>query len=407
MSGPRPRRIGLPALAALALLAAPDAAPAQPRAPFAEQTHVLRRILFDQGYQPLKSLAEAADRPQDTVLIVLGDLRPLADADLRGLRRFLEAGGAALIASDRTSLPQAVHTALRDVTGVSLPDFRPGVEALVENPEPERCYRGFSDCPIVQPVPQQKPELFSRSVATNRPAWLPVTGRLRLQPLAVFPPGSALHIDAERVRNRPNERWLFAVGGDVGPGPKPPGRILLMADHSVFINEMMIPDDNENVYFTQDALLWLGGGTRTRALVIEDGRVNSTFEVPLKQRGPRLPENLGEWMEMLPDVLAEVQRKPEFQRELVGKADAKFGEWQKEDVFNEGILEGLRHGRLSPGDVAAVAWVALALAVLLYGCARLLGPARYRPEAGLPTLGDALADHAEAARRGRTDRARP
>src|SRR5262249_32083807 len=150
MSGPRRLRPGLPALAALALLVAPAPAQRVSRSPvpFAEQTHVLRRILFDQNFAPLQSLDGAADRPSHTALIVLGDLRPLVDLP-GGLRKFLDDGGAVLAASDSMTQPLEVRQALRGVTGYSLPytgQARVEVRGPVDHlGKPQGCFRGFVD----------------------------------------------------------------------------------------------------------------------------------------------------------------------------------------------------------------------------------------------------------------------
>ena len=64
------------------------------------------------------------------------------------------------------------------------------------------------------------------------------------------------------------------------------GRVLVLADHSIFINEMMLPSDNGNVEFTYNCLEWLRGDPkdgRNQVLFVEDGTINSRFEVPLKE----------------------------------------------------------------------------------------------------------------------------
>ena len=45
---------------------------------------------------------------------------------------------------------------------------------------------------------------------------------------------------------------LFAVGGEIGLG-----KILVLADHSIFINSVMAPMETNNVEFTQILLRWL------------------------------------------------------------------------------------------------------------------------------------------------------
>src|SRR5262249_98829 len=72
----------------------------------------------------------------------------------------------------------------------------------------------------------------------------------------------------------------FAVGGSVGKG-----QFLLLADHSVFINEMMLQEDNGNFDLALRTLDWLRGdktSPRTKILYWEENRVITDFYVPLK-----------------------------------------------------------------------------------------------------------------------------
>src|SRR5436853_7273652 len=65
-----------------------------------EGTHVFRRILHDQELKPLESFDDLKDAPEQTILVLLGDLDQLTRMP-DGLVRFLARGGAALLASDR------------------------------------------------------------------------------------------------------------------------------------------------------------------------------------------------------------------------------------------------------------------------------------------------------------------
>jgi hypothetical protein len=357
-------------LAAALLLLAPAQAPAQRKArppgrPFEEDTHAFRRILFDQNLQPLASLDEAAARPADTVLIVLGDLRPLTRVP-GGLRAFLDRGGAVLIASDSTSNDDDVRRALHGVAGVVLPN---GEGASVLNPW--RCFRNFADCPLVDAAPGAAPDLFARkrhAVATNRPAWLVPTARVPgILALARFPLNTLHSIGGRRVFG---DQPLFAVGGNLGRG-----RVLVLADHSVFINSMMIPKDNENVEMTQDAIHWLRDGRRTRALFVDDGYIHTDFSVKVKDT------------DLTDELLAVLGH-------ILDQADELIAEVEEDDAINKGLLDVI--GK-TPRQLAGLGCVALTLALMFFGCVRLLGPARHRLEPGLPALGKTVAEHEPAA----------
>jgi hypothetical protein len=147
---------------------------------------------------------------------------------------------------------------------------------------------------------------------------------------------------------------IFAAGRDWGKG-----RLLVLADHSVFINDMMLQEDNDNIGFAYNCLDWLreGGGRRDRVLLLEEGVVNSNLDVPLSP--PLLPPP-GPWMnQLLRDI-------------------------QAENLLNRAIL-----GRVSPNQLFRGLFVVLTGGLLLFGLGRLL-KARYHVEAGSSSLAGAV-----------------
>ena len=69
-----------------------------------------------------------------------------------------------------------------------------------------------------------------------------------------------------KIIMRPSKREapLFAVGGTVGKG-----RVLVLADHSIFINRMILPRETGNLEFAANCLHWLRGGRPTVTEAIE------------------------------------------------------------------------------------------------------------------------------------------
>src|SRR5438067_9996843 len=63
-------------------------------------THVFRRILFEYGFEPQKDFKALKSRPDQVILIVLGDTGRLTEVP-GGLEDFVRKGGAALIATDK------------------------------------------------------------------------------------------------------------------------------------------------------------------------------------------------------------------------------------------------------------------------------------------------------------------
>lgn len=348
-------------LGALAVLLAPARAPAQAEGvPFREGTHAFRRLLFDLKAEPLGGVDQLADDPRHTLLIVLGETDVL-DQVPGGLRRFLEGGGATLVATDR-HLPE-------DRLGPGFGIAVSGRQVRAVRSDWFRCphYREFDECPLVLPAAGAAPALFAgdlHAVATNRPSYLNVSDPLPpgLNKLAVLPHGCQVQ--------QPGGGWQpsffpppFAAGGTVGGG-----RLLVLADHSLFINDMMLQDDTDNIAFTYNCLDWLTAGTgdgtpRHRVLFVEEGKVQTSFDIPLKE--VPLP---------IPPLDA-----------LVPLADDTLYQLERENRFNETLLG------LMPFEQVWAGLVVLASGVLaVYGFYRLTR-ARHRVEAAAPLLEAVLA----------------
>jgi hypothetical protein len=294
----------------LAMLVVPTIIPLpafaqQERPGFATGTDVFRRLLYDQSQQNLRALGgpEQIEDPSRTILVVLGDTTnlDLMDHLHHGwLVNFVNQGGAVLVASD---LP--TDGAVEKAFGVRISG------EFVEAPQGfPSAYRGYVQCPYVLPGPGTDPSLFKETrldgqsgpqalVATNKPSYLiatkattlkrPTDGRIAL-PLAHFPtdcvaptklPIRGMHYD-------------FAIGGTLGKG-----KALIVADHSIFINSMML-GDNGNIDFTIQAATWLRdgpNGPRDQILFYEeDGHMETRFDIPLKEVPLPIPPNAGEYL---------------------------------------------------------------------------------------------------------------
>jgi hypothetical protein len=355
-------------LAVAALLGPAAGARAQtPGVPFGQGTHAFRRILFDLKMEPLSRPGELGWNPRHTLLIVLGETDVL-DRVPGGLPDFLEQGGAALIATDR-AVPDRLRQLGIKVTGSQV-RMRPN------NFFPR--YRDLEECPILDPNLGASPALFRAAavtprgslgvlnVATNRPTYL--------QRVGPFPEGVTVLANLPRFCDftDPYGGWRFdpfplpfAVGGTVGRG-----RLLVLADHSLFINDMMLQDDNDNIDFTYNCLDWLTAGDdrRDRVLFVEEGEVKTAFDIPLKEVPLPIP--------------------PE--EALVPLADNVLAQMEQEDAFNKLLLG------LVPFETVWVALVLLLTALLtVYGFYRL-SRSRHRVDLWAPLLETVLARHAPA-----------
>lgn len=341
--------------------------------PFGEGTHAFRAILNKLKLEPIASETQFRNEVRDgnadkILLIVLGDTRVLQRVP-DGLKAFLEDGGAVLIASDRAPEVETRREwdrAFRERTAID--------GGFIETEPPRSGYRGTRECPFVKPLPNKTVPIFDglNKVATNRPSHLHVDSACPVDTLAVFPPDCTMEgIPGIMVRGL---QLKFAIGGPMGKG-----RALVLADHSVFINDMLLQTDNDNFDLACSAIRWLSeDGKRTRVLFVEDGEVVTNFNVILKELPvPPLP--------------------PEA--EMVRLANKLLVDLETEDYFNRTLLEAISPPGRTPesgpdlqagrGRVLQLLVLLTTVGLLMFGWHRLVR-ARHRIDARVPASGPDL-----------------
>jgi hypothetical protein len=247
-----------------AILLSPGPAHSQERVPFNLDNHAFRGILFTQGTRPVSAIDELLRSPDKSILVVFGDTT-LLESRPREIRRFLNQGGAVLVATDRPT--RALAGVGVTVTGT-----------VVHSAEFPLTHDGSPDRPIVM-AGQSKNSPFanvSGPIVANRPSFLTMA-RGAPPTLAWLPPGCRSG-QTTYVRALP-----FAAGGMLGQG-----RLLVLADHSVFVNGLMLAPNTGNFEFAYQTIQWLREGGRDRALYLDEGQIVSDFSVPL-QTLPDLP----------------------------------------------------------------------------------------------------------------------
>jgi hypothetical protein len=350
-------------LAVSGLFAMAGSIHAQGVSPFDRGTQAFRTILHRLGMKPVADVETALAEPPSTLIMILGDTTVFDDQFVNGgLRQFVADGGAVLVASDQTSSIVLFNelSVLIDGQKVRGPDNAPDMVYR----------RDHLECPLAQP--STRPDVRSnlhllgalRKVATNRPSFLrqPLEGENRYGPHRVFtelPPGCT--IITPRFRNEfVNKRLMLGLAGSIERG-----RYAVLADHSIFLNSLLLQPDNDNIAFTVKLTNWLTeDGKRTRVLFADDGAVRTDFDLNLDYLDPPLPH---------PDVLG-----PAADRLMMGL--------ESHDFFNRVIRQSAPVYRL--------------LRYLLFGVSLLTGAylmyritaGRYRPEPGAVRLPDRLAD---------------
>src|SRR5262249_36933333 len=133
-----------------------------------------------------------------------------------------------------------------------------------------------------QPAPALPGGRIGPPVVANLPSSLQFFAgfrRSRLAELAALPPACGDGV-FNQLYGPP-----FAIGGPLGDG-----RLLGIADHSLFINNMILQPDTGNIDFAYRCAEWLlqrpDGGRRGQILYVEDGQVRTDFEIPLKSLPP-------------------------------------------------------------------------------------------------------------------------
>ncbi|VTS03148.1 hypothetical protein [Tuwongella immobilis] len=319
-------------------------------------TEAFRALFNTAGIRPVRSLNLLRNRPTQSILVVLGDPFVL---DRFPVREFINDGGAVLIATDfRQYRPYTIECLA--VFGIS------STNSFVRATDLKNTYRDQADCPLVKPVAgnlgqmlglwnsageKQLREPFQglTKIATNRPNALTAWGS-QLQPVAMFPNGCEIQDGINR--RLLNQQYYFGVGraltDDVGADV---GRVMILSDHSIFINEMMLQTDNQNLDFAERMVTWLKGGSgqRDRILYLDNGVPRDDFNFRLSESpAPPLPPI---------NVLANA---------LMQTGNQVIAQAEDRNVFNDRFL-----GRRSRSELISTLWNLGTLAIIAWGIFRL------------------------------------
>lgn len=336
-------------VAILALAASSNGSAQTERAAFGQGTQYFRYLLKISGLTPLSSSESLSQGdPATKMLIVFGDtgvLEPmLADGSFQ---QFLRAGGAVLIATDQRTSDQ-----LQEALGVR-------ISGSFVTADPGDSYRGqLTECPMIRDrlrVGAARHPIFSSlpdpsRVATNRPS--AISENRFLTPIAWLPATGSRQFLNLRVNTTPLP--VFGAANSTGTG-----RLLVLADHSVFINDMLSQGDNDNPAFAVNVIHWLSQGRRTEVLFYDDGQIQSDFNVALDYPMPPLPPI----------------------EALVPMANNLLVNLERENAFNKLVIQMFG----GPRPLLRFLALMLTLVLVLFGLHRFLH-SRFRPESRVPKL---------------------
>jgi hypothetical protein len=346
------------------MLLLPEKAVAQAsKVPFQNGNHAFRYALYMHHLEPRSHLNELdEDTIPNTILIIFGETQILdSDGIPGGLEPFLKKGGAVLIATDRPNQGR-----WQDIFRIHFQD-----KFLYATPDPESAYKGLEACPWVTPQEVAGISIFRglNEVATNKPVYFTNDGKI-LRTLATFPGncwteerGTRRSL-SDKVGRQPA---VFAAAGAIDQG-----RALVLSDHSVFINEMMIQPDNNNFDLAFESVRWLmkrdDGTERTHVYFLDEGEVFTDFNIPLDLMDVPTPP-----MDILNRFLVKLEQ---------------------ENFFNRLILEP-NPGRVM-GNILRVLTIVITTALAGFGCYRFLH-ARHRMETTEPLFATRLAQQSPEA----------
>lgn len=306
-------RLLLVILTALAAAAGP--ALAQGKLP-AKGSEFFRFFLHRHDLTPLTNEQDAFNNPGDTIIIAVGDVDWLSEGNTAArLEQFLLAGGSALITTDRqydNKQPDTWEGRFGfELTGHHLtadaadlhdgvagrPFVRPAQRLPFPNPNsPFVMLEGITgDGPTA--VTTDRPTEMALTPNFLRPGWA-------VTRLARYPASTKRLAGGKSPDHYDNFAVAMRAANDVG-------RLLVVADHSVFLNgQMKFTVDEEtgnvsfptaNIRFTEQMTDWLRGPgkRRTKCLFVQDGEVIPVFAT----KGQLPPDMMPPIPPIAPDVL--------------------------------------------------------------------------------------------------------
>jgi hypothetical protein len=281
---------------------------------------VFAHVLFSEGIKPITSIEEAARNPGNSTIIVFGNptVLPKVQKAIGGLLGYRAKGGNLFIATDQRADMMDYSLSIRGTQVAQL--------------NPDQAYRRTPDCPwVTYPEPNGQgvedpaahPLLrgLHRGIATNCPSYLFVLMKQLPKKRSVTVPLLKISTPFMPVKGKMLDSCDYAAAS---PNDTPPrGRVLLVAGHGMFMNAMMLQDDNDNLAFARNAVRWLQEddiGKRTRrALFIYDGRIITDFDMNLTGTPPPLPMPTAQMLNRLIRGLEEERFFHRLVAELLGR----------------------------------------------------------------------------------------
>jgi len=253
----------------------------------------LERIAELVGLESIDREAFAVASPEETVLVVLGSVLPVSSVNLH-----LEKGGAVMVASDQaTGGSTSLNCGVKFIGGTVNTRFKN--DGYLSNP----------DCPVIRKFNEHPSLQDVRAIASNRP------GILKAENLTVI----ARYPELSGSANSDS----FAAAGEVGDG----GRIIAIADQSVFTNQMLVAKSNH--VFAYQSLRWLKDSKRKYVHFIVDGDYKPHENVEDVELPP---------VQLSPDEIREILKKLPADK-LLAFGNQLAADVEDKDLINKFLRE--------------------------------------------------------------------
>jgi hypothetical protein len=295
-------------------------------------------LLEKRGLAIMPRVMDAAGKPSESVIVLLGDLQTVTPETWSVLRRFISRGGNLLLATDRTT----------QISGFGLLDIGTVNVGPVESADPDWQYERYSDCIRIRDFGVDHPLTEGVSeLVTNRSGWLTRPSSLprssaAWQVLAKFPDNV--------IPKASRTQGFISLYQDEGQSA---GSAICVADASLFSNSMLWHSDNG--LFAIRVADWLCTQKRSKLAYLVDGVPLASF---LKSR-PAPPVRMPEPSPKSAPQPVEVKLNPDSFLKFANLAIKKVAD---SNIVNETLRNQPRN--LAPRAYFQGVWGFVALAIL-------------------------------------------
>jgi len=235
--------------------------------------HLFQLLLEQKGLTSISSFDEVFNHtPSDTVMVLVGDLSWIDQGDWSDIRSFLRSGGAVLVATDKKTLAPDLFMVREG------PMDRKGP---IEVSDERDAYQGFLDCPRIQnlngshDLSKNLDQLIGNRTGRISTTWDRGGRWTNVAYLPRYRDGGTQSPVIATMRTNDSRR----------------GRLMVAADHSLFINGMLW--HGNNAILALNTTDWLCSDRRRTLLFLSDGLVVRSG-IPLPPSTPPLipPEDI-------------------------------------------------------------------------------------------------------------------